>query len=58
MRIPVVSRLLSRKPRVAVIRLSGTIGGAGRGGGLNDAALAPVIERAFRRGKPLAVALI
>lgn len=30
---------------------------AGRGGGLNDAALAPVIERAFRRGKPAAVAL-
>lgn len=30
---------------------------AGRGGGLSDAALAPVIERAFRKGKPLAVAL-
>ncbi|WP_265499108.1 S49 family peptidase [Paracoccus beibuensis] len=56
MRIPLLTRLLSRKPRVAVIRLSGTIGGAGRGGGLNDAALAPMIERAFRR-KPVAVAL-
>lgn len=30
---------------------------AGRGGGLNDATLAPLIERAFRRGKPSAVAL-
>ncbi|MBU2956346.1 S49 family peptidase [Paracoccus sp. C2R09] len=57
MRIPVLSPLLSRKPRVAVIRLTGAIGGAGRGGGLNDAALAPLIERAFRRGKPVAVAL-
>jgi signal peptide peptidase SppA len=56
MRIPVLSSFWSRKPRVAVIRLSGTIGGAGRGGGLNDAALAPLIERAFRR-KPVAVAL-
>lgn len=57
MRIPILSRLLSKPPLIAVIRLSGTIGGAGRGGGLNDAALAPVIERAFRRGKPAAVAL-
>ncbi|MDO5648937.1 MAG: S49 family peptidase [Paracoccus sp. (in: a-proteobacteria)] len=55
MHIPVLSRLWSRHPRVVVIRLSGAIGGAGRGG-LNDAALAPVIERAFR-GKPAAVAL-
>ena len=43
-------------PTVAVIRLSGVIGGAGRGT-LNDAALAPVIEKAFVRGKPDAVAL-
>lgn len=48
-----------KPPRVAVIRLSGAIGAAGRfGGGLNDAALAPVIERAFRNGKPAAVALV
>lgn len=52
MRIP----FLKSGPRVAVIRLQGSIGGAGRGG-LSDAALAPVIERAFRRGKPSAVAL-
>lgn len=43
-------------PRVAVIRLSGVIG-TGRAP-LNDEALAPVIERAFRKGKPVAVALI
>ncbi|MDF1803309.1 S49 family peptidase [Thalassovita sp.] len=47
---------LKSPPRVAVIRLSGVIG-TGRAP-LNDAALAPVIERAFRRGKPTAVALI
>ncbi len=43
-------------PRVAVIRLQGAIG-TGRMP-LNDEALAPVIERAFRRGKPKAVALL
>ncbi|WP_299723748.1 S49 family peptidase [uncultured Tateyamaria sp.] len=43
-------------PTVAVIRLQGMIAGAGRGA-LNDASLAPVIEKAFARGKPAAVAL-
>lgn len=43
-------------PMVAVIRLQGTIA-AGPRGGLNDQALAPVIEKAFVRGKPDAVAL-
>lgn len=47
---------LKTPPRVAVIRLQGVIG-TGRAP-LNDAALAPVIERAFRKGKPKAVALI
>lgn len=42
---------------MSVLRLQGAIGMAGRGGGLNDASLAPLIERAFRRGKPAAVAL-
>lgn len=55
MRIPF---LTPRPARVAVIRLQGTIGIAGRGGpGLSDAALAPVLERAFRRKRPAAVAL-
>lgn len=44
---------------VSVIRLHGVIGGGSRfdGSALNDAALAPVIERAFAKGRPKAVAL-
>ena len=50
---------LSRAPKVAVVRLSGAIGMGGRfGGGLNDASVGPVLERAFRSGKPAAVALV
>lgn len=44
-------------PTVAVIRLSGMIGSGPRAQ-LSDEAMAPVIERAFRRGKPAAVALV
>lgn len=45
-----------KKPAyVPVIRLQGTIGTGGRS--LSDAALAPMIDRAFSRGKPAAVAL-
>lgn len=47
---------LDRNPRVAVIRLHGAISTGARGQ-LNDVALAPLIEKAFRRGKPNAVAL-
>lgn len=43
-------------PTVAVIRLAGMISASGRGG-LNDASLAPAIEKAFSRGKPEAVVL-
>ncbi|MFL4470231.1 S49 family peptidase [Tateyamaria armeniaca] len=43
-------------PLVAVIRLQGIIAGGGRGA-LNDASLGPVIEKAFARGKPAAIAL-
>lgn len=57
MHIPYIDRLMNKGPRVSVIRLHGAIGMAGRGGALSDAALAPVIERAFRKGKPVAVAL-
>lgn len=46
---------LKPKPLVAVVRLQGMIAAGGRG--LNDAALAPVLERAFRKGKPVALAL-
>lgn len=47
---------LNRHPTVAVIRLAGTIGAGARS--LNDEGMAPVIEKAFARGKPVAVALI
>lgn len=48
---------LKSKPRVAVVRLSGVISSSGRGT-LNEANIGPVLERAFRRGKPVAVALL
>ncbi len=43
-------------PTVAVVRLSGTIGSGSRAP-LSDATLAPILEKAFARGKPAAVAL-
>lgn len=43
-------------PTVAVVRLSGAIGTAGRGS-LSDQGLAPILEKAFSRGNPDAVAL-
>jgi serine protease SohB len=51
--------LFRRCDRVTVLRLEGVIGAVGRLGGaaLTDAALAPLIEAAFRRGRPKAVAL-
>lgn len=55
MKIPFVNPA----PRVSVIRLQGTIRSASGLGGaaLNDAGLAPLLERAFTKGKPKAVAL-
>lgn len=47
---------IKNNPTVAVIRLSGMIGTSGRGA-INDQTLGPVIEKAFARGKPVAVAL-
>lgn len=47
---------LNRKPAVAVIRLSGIIRSGARG--LSDEGMAPLIEKAFSRGKPVAVALV
>ena len=49
-----------KPPLVAVIRLEGMIAsssGPGRGPALNDTGLAQMIEKAFRKGKPAAVAL-
>lgn len=48
---------LKNRPLVSVVRLHGMIA-AGMRGQLSDEALAPVLERAFRRGKPDAVALL
>ncbi|GAB5447771.1 S49 family peptidase [Gymnodinialimonas sp.] len=47
---------LNSDPKVAVIRLQGAIAASARTG-INDAAFAPVIEKAFSKGKPVAVAL-
>ncbi|MBW7921303.1 MAG: S49 family peptidase [Rubellimicrobium sp.] len=46
---------LPSPPVVAVVRLQGSIATGGRS--LSDAALAPLIGRAFTRGRPVAVAL-
>lgn len=46
---------LPQPPVVAVVRLTGMIAS---GRGLSDQAAAPMIERAFRKGKPAAVALV
>ena len=47
---------IKKPPLVSVVRLSGAIGMSGRGA-LNDVTLAPVLEAAFSKGKPAAVAL-
>lgn len=55
-RVPFLTRILRRRPVVPVLRLQGAI--MTRGRGLNDAGLARLIERAFGRGHPAAVALV
>lgn len=58
--MPVMKRFipfLKSDPLVAVVRLQGVIAASGRGA-LNDQSLAPLLEKAFRRGKPSAVALV
>ena len=52
-------RFRKRTPLVSVVRLEGVIasGGMVRSSALNDAGIAPLIERAFSKGKPSAVAL-
>jgi signal peptide peptidase SppA len=47
---------LNKPPLVAVVRLNGAIGMSGRGS-LNHHGIGPVLEKAFRKGKPAAVAL-
>ncbi|WP_176715492.1 S49 family peptidase [Thioclava sp. SK-1] len=57
-----IQRLLpfrKKAPRVAILRLQGAIGMSRPGSpGLSDAGLAPLITRAFSKGKPTAVALL
>lgn len=48
---------LKSGPKVAVLRLYGVIGSGPRAS-ISDEGMAPLIERAFRKGKPDAVALI
>jgi serine protease SohB len=54
------ARITRRRIVIPVIRLEGVIGGGARfgGGALTDAGLAPLIEAAFSRGKPKAVAIV
>ena len=53
------ARLTRRPPRVSVVRLQGAIGLSRPGGpGLSDAAVADMLEKAFRKGNPVAVALL
>ena len=47
---------LKSEPTVAVVRLNGVIASGARGQ-LNDQAIGPLLEKAFSRGKPAAVAL-
>ncbi len=51
---------IRRSPRVNVVRLAGPIGSAARlsGGGLTDAGVAPLLNAAFRKGRPVAVAIV
>ncbi len=46
---------MRRRPVVAVVRLTGMIAGGGRR--LSDETVAPLVERAFRRARPVCVAL-
>ena len=56
MRIPFLNKLNNRKT-VSVVRLNGLIASGARGG-ISDSALAPIFEKAFRKGNPSAVAFI
>ncbi|PTX54953.1 serine protease SohB [Litoreibacter ponti] len=49
---------MSSEPTVNVVRMTGVIAAGGRGASLNDAAMAPLLDKAFKKGKPAAVALL
>ncbi|QMU60014.1 MAG: S49 family peptidase [Boseongicola sp.] len=48
---------IKKPPLVSVVRLQGVIAAQARGGALNDAGLADMLQKAFTKGKPVAVAL-
>lgn len=49
---------VKKQPTVNAVSMSGVIAAGGRGGNLNDAGLAPLLQKAFKKGKPAAVALV
>ncbi len=51
------ARLTQRPPRVNLVRLQGMIAAGGRGR-LSDESTAPLLQRAFKTGKPRAVGLL
>ena len=55
-KIPFLNKFNKRKT-VSIVRLNGVIASGARGG-ISDNALAPIFEKAFRKGNPSAVALI
>lgn len=59
MRIPFLSDRFSSRPLISVVRLQGAIGIPARHGaaGLSDAGLSQLLDRAFRKGSPAAVAI-
>ena len=56
LRIPFLNKL-NRRKTVSVVRLNGLISSGARGG-ISDSAIAPTLEKAFRKGNPSAVAFI
>ena len=56
LRIPFFNKLKKRKT-VSVVRLNGLIASGARGG-ISDRVLAPIFEKAFRKGNPSTVAFI
>lgn len=51
---------MAKSPLINVVRLDGVIGGGSRmgGAGLSDADLAPILDKAFKKGKPKAVCIV
>lgn len=48
---------MKSEPVVNIVRMSGVIAAGGRGAALNDQGLASLLDKAFKKGKPAAIAL-